>query len=186
MQTPGTDKKIVGLSALAAQVAKAGDRGLAAELMRDAQALVNPQPKTYQDFLLTWMLATGYAGSQPEKAFPLLEDTIMRANDTLAAFIKVGEFIDVAGEMIDEGEVQVGAFGGQLVRGLTSELGMAESTLRMLAKADFKKTRDLTSRFDRSEIRILAKMMILRAVLDEKKPDKAAEEKIQEEMLREN
>ena len=46
------------------------------------------------------MLASGYAEADPDKAFPLLEDTILRVNDTLAAFIKVGEFIDVAGEMI--------------------------------------------------------------------------------------
>lgn len=172
LQTPGTDKKIIGLSGLATQVAKAGDKELAAEIMKDAKGLVNPSPKTYQDFLLTWMLATGYAEAEPEKAFPLLEETIMRANDTIAAFIRVGEFIDVAGEMIDEGEVQVGAFGGQMVRGLTSELGMAETTLRTLARADFKKTKDLTSRFDRSEVRILAKMMILRAVLGEGKREK--------------
>lgn len=176
MSTPGKDKKIVGLSALAATVAKAGDKELAAEIMKEAQALVNPQPKNYQDFLLTWMLAAGFAEAEPEKAFPLLEDTIMCANDTLSAFIKVGEFIDVAGEMIDDGEVQVGAFGGQMVRGLTSELGMADATLRTLAKADFKKTRDLTSRFDRSEVRILAKMMILRAVLGEGKIKKAEAE----------
>lgn len=169
MAAPGKDKKIMGLSVLAAQVAKFGDKELAAEIMKEAQALVNPVPKTYQDFLLTWMLAAGYAESEPEKAFPLLEETIMRANDTLAAFIKVGEFIDVAGEMIDEGEVQVGAFGGQMVRGLTNELGMADATLRTLARADFKKTRDLANRFDRSEVRILAKMMILRAVLGEGK-----------------
>lgn len=183
MQTPGTDKKIVGLSALATQVAKAGDKELASEIMKDARALVNPQPKTYQDFLLTWMLATGYASAEPDKAFPLLEDTIMRANETISAFIKVGEFIDVAGEMIDEGEVQVGAFGGQVVRGLTSELGMADSTLKVLAKADFKKTRDLTSRFDRSEIRILAKMMILRAVLGDGKPDDSKEGKAVDAIL---
>lgn len=169
--SPGRDKKILGLSALAAQVARAGDKDLAAEIMREAHALVNPMPKNYQDLLLTWMLASGYAESDPARAFPLLEDTIMRVNDTLAAFIKVGEFIDVAGEMIEEGEVQVGAFGGSMIRGLTSELGMADATLRTLAKADFRKTRDLTSRFDRSEVRILAKMMILRAVLGEKKQE---------------
>lgn len=169
MSTPGKDKKIVGLSALAATVAKAGDKALASEIMKEAQALVNPQPKNYQDFLLTWMLAAGFAEADPERAFPLLEDTIMRANDLLGAVIKIGEFIDVGGEIIDDGEVQVGAFGGQMVRGLTSELGMADGTLRTLAKADFKKTRDLTNRFDRSEVRILAKMLILRAVLGEKK-----------------
>ena len=172
LQTPGKDKKIAGLSALAAQVSRVGDKELAADIMKEANALVNPQPKNYQDFLLTWMLASGYAEAEPEKAFPLLEDTILRVNDTLSAFIKVGEFIDVAGEMIDDGEVQVGAFSGNMIRGLTSELGMADNTLRLLAKADFNKTKNLTSRFDRSEVRILAKMMILRAVLGEEKQKK--------------
>lgn len=168
MATPGREKKIVGLSMLAAQVAKAGDKELAASIMRDAHGLLNPQPKNYQDFMLTWMLAAGYAEAEPEKAFPLLEETIYRANDTISAFVKVGEFIDVAEEMIQDGEVQVGAFGGQMVRGMTKELGMADATIQSLVKADFKKTTDLTSKFDRPEVRILAKMMVLRAVLGDK------------------
>ncbi|MEO6334099.1 MAG: hypothetical protein ABIO91_03875 [Pyrinomonadaceae bacterium] len=168
MQTPGRDKKIMNLSMLAAQVAKLGDKELASEIMRDAERLVNPEPKTYQDFMLMWMLASGYANSDPDKAFPLLEETIGRANDTLAAFIKVGEFIDVAEEMIQDGEVQIGAFGGQMIGGLTNELGVADATIQILAKANFAKTKNLTNRFDRAEIRVLAKMMVLRAVLDSK------------------
>lgn len=170
MQTPGRDKKIVSLSLLASQVAKFGDKDLATEIMRDAESMVNPAPKNFQDFLLSWLLASGYANSDPDRAFPILEDTIARANETLAAFIKVGEFIDVAEEMIQDGEVQVGAFGGRMVRGLTQELGMADSTIQVLARADFARTKGLTNRFDRTEIRILAKMMVLRAVLDAKPP----------------
>ena len=172
MQTQGRDKKIVAISALAAQVSSAGDKELAGEIMRDADALVSPTPKNYQDFLLSWMLASGYAAAAPEKAFPILEETIGRANDTLSAFIKVGEFIDVAEEMIIDGEVQVGAFGGGMVRGLTRELNIADSTIEVLAKADFGKTKALTNRFDRAEIRVLAKMMVLRAVLKPKEAPK--------------
>ena len=167
-QVQGRDKKVGALSALAAQVASAGDKELAGEIMKDAEALVNPAPKNYQDFLLSWMLASGYASSNPEKAFPILEETIGRANDTLAAFIKIGEFIDVAEEMVVDGEVQVGAFGGQMVRGLTRELNIADGTIAVLANADFAKTKALTNRFDRAEIRVLAKMMVLRAVLKPK------------------
>src|SRR5688572_23321510 len=87
-QTRGRDKKIPALSFLAAQVAKLGDKELAAEIMRDAERLVNPTPKNYQDFILSWMLATGYAVAEPDKAFPLLEETIGRANETLAAVVK--------------------------------------------------------------------------------------------------
>jgi hypothetical protein len=171
--TPGRDKKITALSILATQVALAGDRELAAEIMKDARSLINPQPRNYQDFLLSWMLASGYATADPDKAFPLLDDTISRANDTIAAFIKVGEFIDVAEEMIADGELQVGAFGGSMVRDLTRQLGMADATIQQLAKVDFAKTRNLTNRFERPEVRILAKMMVLRAVLGPKQKEDA-------------
>lgn len=172
--TPGKDKKIIGLSMLAAQVAKAGDKELAGEIMLDAKNLVNPNPKNSQDFLYSWMLASGYAQSDADKAFPILDETIGRVNETISAFVKVGEFIDVAEEMIVDGEVQVGAFGGQMMRGLTKDLGIADATLQVLARADFEKTKNLTNRFDRPEVRILAKMMVLRAVLGNKdKPEGA-------------
>jgi hypothetical protein len=178
MENSSRAAKIAGLSMLAAQVAKMGDKELAGEIMRDAEKLVNPAPKNYNDFMLTWLLASGYAAADPDKAFPLLEETIGRANDTLAAFVKVGEFIDVAEEIIVDGEVQVGAFGGQMVQSLTRELGIADMTIEVLAKADFAKTKALTNRFDRIEVRTLAKMMVLRAVLDPKQaplPDGTSE-----------
>lgn len=175
-ETKGKDKKIMALSMLAAQVAKAGDKELADEIMRDAERMVIPNPKNYQDFLSSWMLAAGYAEADPEKAFPLLESTILRANDTISAFVKVAEFIDTAEEMIADGEVQVGMFGGDMIRGMTRELGMANGTINSLVRADFAKTKSLTNTFDRAEIRILAKMLVLRAVLDKREKPKSDEE----------
>jgi hypothetical protein len=164
--TKGKDKKLAALTLLAAQVKKAGDTDLAAEIMRDAEHLVNPTPTNYQDYLFTWMLASGYAETDPDKAFPLLESTINRANETIAAFVKVAEFIDVQKELIDDGEVQVGMFGGEMIRGMTRELGLGSGTIKTLVNADFAKTRDLTNAFDRTETRVLAKMMVLRVILD--------------------
>lgn len=175
-------EKIMALSMLASQVSILGDKELAADIMKDAQTLVSPSPKNYRDFIEVWFLASAYSQTDADKAFPILEDAIFRLNDTLSAFIKVGEFIDVTGEMIDDGEVQIGAFGGSMISGLTRELGIANSTLRNLAIADFGKTKALTNRFDRTEVRILAKMLILRAVLGDKDEKKQAElEKVVEE-----
>ena len=168
MQTQGRDKQIAGLSMLAAQVAKAGDKELAAEIMGDAERLVNPNPKNYQDFILTWLVASGYAETDPDRAFLILEDAIGRANTIISAFIQVGEFIDVTEEMISDGEAQVGAFGGGMIRGLGKELGIAEAAIDRLVHADFAKTKALTNRFDRPEVRVLAKMMVLRTVLGKK------------------
>lgn len=172
----GKDKKIMALSMLAAQVAKAGDKELASEIMKDANAMVNPQPKNYKDFMLVWMLASGYAEADPEKAFPLLEDAILRLNDTITGVVRVAEFIDVAGEVVDDGEVQVGAFGGSMVRDLTRELGIVDGTLRTLAKADLTRTKNLTNSFDRAEVRVLAKMLVLRAIMGNKKPSGEGED----------
>lgn len=162
------DQKILALSILGAQAAKAGDKELAAEIMRDAAGLVNPQPKNYKDFILVWMLASGYAEADPEKAFPLIHDAIYRLNEVITGVVRVAEFVDVAGEVVDDGEVQVGAFGGSMVRDVTRSVGMVNGTLRSLAKADLAKTKDLTNSFDRPELRVLAKMMVLRAILDDK------------------
>ncbi len=182
MQGEARDRQITGLSMLAAQVSRAGDRELAAQIMRDAESLVNPNPKNYQDFIFTWMLAAGYAESDPSRSFPILEDAIGRANDLIAAFVRVGEFIDVSEEMISDGEVQVGAFGGGMIRGLSKELGVAESTLATLTKADFAKTKALTNRFDRPEVRVLAKMLVLRSVLGKKAATPTAEEQVEKVM----
>lgn len=158
-------EKIMALSMLASQVARLGDKELAAEVMKDAQTLVNPSPKNYKDFMEVWMLASAYSETDPDKAFPILEDAIFRLNETLAAFVKIGEFMDVSGEMIDDGEVQIGTFGGSMLSSLTRELGIATPAIRNLAIADFNKTKGLTNKFDRTEVRILAKMLVLRAVL---------------------
>jgi hypothetical protein len=78
--------------------------------------------------------------------------------------------------MISDGEAQVGAFGGGMVRGLSRELGVAEATLVTLVRADFGKTRALTNRFERPEVRILAKMLVLRSVLGKNAAAPTAEE----------
>jgi hypothetical protein len=171
----GKDKKVAAYGLLATQVAKAGDKELAGEIMNSAERLVDPMPKNYQDFLLSWMLASAYAQTEPEKAFPILESTILRANSTIGAAIKMAEFVDVNDDYITDGEAQVGVFGGAMIRGITGEIAGANSTLSALAKADFAKTAALTNAFDRPEIQVLAKMLVLRSVLDKARSAKAAD-----------
>lgn len=162
--TPDKTQRIAALSALAAQIAKFGDRELAARLMDEAGTLVNPQPKNYLDFLRTAILASGYAEVDAAKSFSLLEDTVFRLNDLISAVVKIGEFIDVNGDLVEDGEIQVGGFGGEVTRMLLTDLGPVSSTVKNLVAADFSRTKALTNRFDRTEVRILAKMLIVRSL----------------------
>lgn len=161
--------KMMALSGLAIQIGKSGDKEMALQIMKQAESFVNQTPKNYVDYVQLWMLASGYAQVEPEKSFPVLETAVFGLNDTIAAFIKVGEFVDVNGEIIEDGEVQVSGFGGSgITREFTNVLSASDSTLKHLAEADFTRTRNLTNKFDRTEVRILAKMLILRAVLGDK------------------
>ena len=170
--------KMLALSSLAAQVGKMGDKETATEIMREAERFVSPQPKNYMEYMQSWMLASSYSEINPDKAFPILEDTVLRLNDTISAFIKVGEFIDVNGDFIEDGEVQVGSFGGEITNSLLRELGATDSTINNLANADFARTKTLTNKFDRTEVRILAKMLVLRAILGKKKSDNLTESQL--------
>lgn len=160
--------KIMLISQLAGQLSKMGDKESASELMREAEAFGTQYPRNYLDYIQNYMLASGYAEVEPEKAFPILESSIVNLNETISAFIKVGEFIDVGGEFIEDGEVQVGAFGGAFINGFLSELGQGEGTIRNLVKTDFQRTADLAGKFDRTELRILVKMLILRSLINKK------------------
>jgi hypothetical protein len=179
-------QKIIGLGMLATQVAKFGDKDLAAQIMRDAEAFVDPQPRNARDFLCSWMLVSGYAETDPEKAFRLLDDLIYRTNDLINAAVKVGEFVDVNQGIFVDGEVQVGDFGSSMIRGMTGTLTMGIGPLRTLAKADFKRTAGLTDRIQRPEARILAKMLFLRAVYQDgiSPAGQAADEQAVEEALK--
>ena len=158
-------QKVMALSGLAMQIARLGDKKLAADVLDEARRLTNYQPVNYKDYLETWIIIGAYSKVDAEKAFPILENTVYRLNDTISSFVKVAEFIDVEGDMIEEGEVQLGSFGGGMTRDLLRMVGAADETVRTLSIADFQRTKDLTNRFDRQEVRILAKMLVLRAVL---------------------
>ena len=170
-------EKLSALGVLAMQVAAGGDKELAAEILSDTETLVNRQPKSYKDFLEIWMLVGGYAQTDANRAFPMLEDTIYRLNDTIAAFIKVGEFMDVSGDMIEDGEVQISSFGGEMTRGLLGGLDGADETILALADADFERTAGLTDKFSQPEVRVLARMLILRSILGKIAPPSEVEKK---------
>ena len=160
--------KLFALSGLAAQVAAADDKELALQIMDEGRNSINLQPKNYQEFLQVLILAGGYAQVDAEKSFPILEDTIFRINDTIGAAVKIAEFMDTNGEIIEDGEIQVGSFGGSMTRDLLRNLGPVNAMIESLFKTDFARTKALTNKFDRPEARILAKMIVLRGIFGEK------------------
>lgn len=166
--------KIAGLGALAVVVSKSGDQELARQIMSDAATLVNPYPKTYVDYTVLMALAAAYAEIQPERSFMLLEGAMGKINQLIASFGTIAEFIDISEDMIIDNEFQVGAFGGGMLAGLTGQLGTAENSIGSLAVADYNRLVAIANRFERNEARVLAKMLIIRSLLDDGKETNTA------------
>ena len=159
------DKKVKALGDLAGQVAKAGDKNLAASIMRDASSLVEAYPKNYKDYRLAFALVGGYANVDPDRAFSILDVLLGRVNDSVAALVKVGELIDLNGSIVVDGELQAGAYGGGLLRQISDDLAVADSTIKALADVDIARTAAAADRLDRPEVRLLGKLMIVKAIL---------------------
>ncbi len=178
-RTKSKSQKIGGLATLAGSVAKIGDKRLAAEIMLEAERLVERNPKNYMDLMNSFAFAAGQAVVDPDKAFPIFSDLIVRSNELISAVVTIAEFVDVNEEVIAEGEFQVGAFGGQMIQGFIRGAGVADSATKILIDADFEKTKALTNRFDRAELRILSKVMLLRTILGKE----VSQDELLEEML---
>ncbi len=160
-------EKVAGLSILATNVKRIGNQKLASQLMDEASVLVTQQPRNYIDYLQIWTLAGGYATVDAAKAFPILEQAVFQLNDTIEAFVKVGEFVDVGEDIVIDNEVQLGSFGGSMTQSFVGNLDGSESVLKNMAEADFAKIKAITNGIRRTEVRILIKMLIMQSILDD-------------------
>lgn len=160
-------EKIGIMTAAALTMKNLGEDELAMEVMNEASGFVTSNPKNYMDFLNVWILSGGLVQVAPERAFGRLEDAIFRINDVINAGITIAEFIDTNDDIVQDGELLIGAFAGGMTANLSRSLPQAGSVLVGLADADFARTKALADRFDRPEIRVLAKTMILAVVLAE-------------------
>lgn len=169
--------KVIALSAIATGVV-GSDKRLALDLMREADRVAPLYPKNYADFMVVFAVASGYAMVDPEQAFPRIENLIASTNEIINAGVKVAEFIDVPGEIVEDNEVKIGAFGGPMGASMLRQMSIANVPLKKLAEFDLDRTRALADRFDRPEARVLAKILILRAYTQApaEKPTSAAKD----------
>lgn len=143
------------------------DKEVADELMKEAEVYVRPEPKTYADYAAKLMLAGGYSSHHPDKSFAIME-SLATINDVIEGAIKLGVFIDTESEFMLNDEVSAEIFLGE--RGFLRELsGLAEFQLfiRNLAKADFQRTKGLAGKFEKREVKMAAKVLILDSLLAE-------------------
>ncbi len=161
----GADERSLKISMVDSNViifAQFGYKDLAREILNEVDSLIPQQLITHRDYKDTWTLVAVYSYVDTERSFSMLEKIIPPLNDTIAAMVKFTEFIDDRGIAMTDGELMIGSVGNVTP---IPNLARSKEVVLNLSKADLGRLWALTNRFDRQEYRILAKMLILRSIL---------------------
>ncbi|HEX6182314.1 MAG TPA: hypothetical protein VFZ44_00275 [Pyrinomonadaceae bacterium] len=157
------ERRARALAELAVGLALKGDKKAATQLLEEARGLVDRQPDNEKEIEALLEVARGYALVEPARTFEMIDPLIDQANDMLTAAALLEKF-GQGGGVFRKGEMI-------LVPGL-SELGGAHAryvkALAELARVDFDRTKAAADRFNRDEVRLVARMVVARSVLSDR------------------
>lgn len=128
--------------------------------MSEAEALVNQQPKQRNDFNENKILADAYAQINPEKSFAVAENMAYMLNGVIESYATYNEFID-NGNVVEDGEILIQNYGKQF----TNFFSFSPATIKKLAETDAQRLRNLPDKFNRTELRIEARLNLANSLL---------------------
>ena len=153
------EQRARAMAEMAILLEKKGQHREALELLDEAQALIKIDLKsqTQSDALLSLVL--GYALVSPAKAFSIIEPLIDRANDEVSKLLLLDKVIKSG--FVKKNEIIMNT------PGLPLDFAMFKYGLGVsaLASADFNRTKAAADRFQRLELRIMARLMLAQALL---------------------
>lgn len=153
------ERRAIALTQLATTVAAKGNKKIALQLLGEARSLVNYRAKNFMQMGAQLQVAQTYAAIDPERSLAMLEPIIDQLNELVAAGSVIGGFIseefvkddEIAMEPVSE---MLAAFGKQFGDDLSN-----------LTRVDFDRTRAAAERFQRNEVRLVARLLVVQAVL---------------------
>ena len=153
------EERARAMAELAILLEKKGEHEEAVNLLDEAQALVKVDLKsdTQSNALLAFILA--YAIVEPAKAFAIIEPIIDRANDDISKLLLLDKVVKSGATK--NGEIVMTQAG----MSLDFEMLKYGPGVVALANADFNRTKALADRFQRNELRVLARLMLAQSIL---------------------
>lgn len=139
------------------------DREAAAGLMDEAARLIYDVPQSEEETNALLSLVAGYAVVEPNRAFLLLDPLVEQANEVMQATAVLSKY-NKRDIRFRSGEMSY-VFG---VGRAQSSLWRFRRELGLLAAADFERTRNLTDRFTRQDMQILARLTLAQSILQER------------------
>ena len=152
--------KLVNLAILQQQKKTDESQKNAEDLMNEASRLVNQNPETQTDFERLLPVIDGYATVNPKKAMAMIAPVIEKSNELINAYIILMNYYDKNYPSVSENEF---VFGAQ--DSYSSFRGSYIEIAKKLGSEDFEQTKNLTDSFRRSDVRIMAKLILAESLL---------------------
>lgn len=144
----------------------------AAKYLAEARSLVNPNPENYNELSDLMQVLGATAEDDAEKTFDLVESFVPKFNEIFAATAFLSKYQPNSGFREGELVISPNGWGNGIV--FFSGIGRSDyggsvniNSLRLdrLGKANLERATNLADRFERADLRIAARMMILRGAL---------------------
>jgi hypothetical protein len=153
------------MAELAMLLHTAGKDEEAVKMLDEAQALINANFGTPAQINALLALVAAYAQVDPPKAFAIIERAIDSANDEISKALLLEKIMKSG--VVKKGEIMLRQSGMIPMDFAVLKYGKGVAAL---ATADFNRTKAIANRFQRNELRIMARLMLAQALLREDKP----------------
>lgn len=164
-QIHNRQQKLLALTQIAKVFVARGDKDSAKSLLSDVAGMQSAQPRKAMEMLQNLMLADAYSGVEPDRSFTIMESTIFEFNSVAAALNRMVDFVDF--KEFADGEFNMGMIPREALQ-FAGTVGLRQPLFN-LATADFERTAALADKFDKPELRMEAKMLIIRTLLPSEK-----------------
>ena len=154
------EERARAMAELALLLKEKGEDAEASTLLDEAATLIKSdlRSETQSNALLSLLAA--YAVVDPPKAFALAERTVDQANSQISLLMLVDKVVKSGGVKKSEIVLEDGR-----IMSLDFIVFRYGKGVAALAKADFNRTRALAERFERNELRVLARLLIVKGIV---------------------
>ena len=154
------EERARAMAELAVMLKEKGEDAEAFSLLDEAATLIKTDLNDDKKTNALLALLCAYAIVDPPKAFSLAERTIDRANTQISLLMLLDRVVKTGG--VKRSEIVLEQGGIMPIDVMIFRYGVGVAAL---AKADFNRTRALADRFDRSELRLMAQLLIVKGIL---------------------
>lgn len=154
------EERARAMAEIAVVMEKNGSHDEALKLLDEAQTMIKTDlaSETQTNALLALMAA--YALVEPARAFGIVERVVDRANDDIAKLLLLDKI--ARSGTVKKGEIRFQNSGVMPVDFAVFKYG---KSVAALANADFDRTKAAADRFDRNELKLMARLMLAQALL---------------------